>query len=82
MTAWMRCYWDEEDVRFYFELDAAGWVTRQVELQGPRLVPVAAAGFARHTHRRRRRGDTGDRPAVRPRERLVDHVVSQMRVLA
>ncbi len=39
----MRCYWDEEDLWFYFELDTAGWVTRQVELQGPRLIPIAAA---------------------------------------
>ncbi|MFD9904096.1 hypothetical protein [Streptomyces sp. NPDC059063] len=45
MTAWMRCYWDEEDVWFYFELDTAGWVTRQVEFQGPRLHPVAAASL-------------------------------------
>lgn len=42
----MRCYWDEEDVWFYFEVDEDGWVTRQVELQGPGLTPIAAASLA------------------------------------
>ncbi|MBX9360002.1 hypothetical protein [Streptomyces sp. WAC04114] len=42
----MRCYWDEEDVWFSFEVDADGWVTRQVELQGPELTPIAAASLA------------------------------------
>ncbi|MFF8387359.1 hypothetical protein ACF053_27465 [Streptomyces kanasensis] len=32
MTIWVRCYWDEEDTWFYFEVDAEGWVIRQVEL--------------------------------------------------
>lgn len=41
----MRCYWDEEDVWFYFELDAESWVIRQVELQGPELTPIAAASL-------------------------------------
>ncbi|MFI6285651.1 hypothetical protein ACIBCM_12995 [Streptomyces sp. NPDC051018] len=45
MMSWMRCYWDEEDVWFYFEVDAEGWVTRQVELQGPELMPIAAASL-------------------------------------
>lgn len=45
VTTWMRCYWDEEDVWFYFEVDAEGWVTRQVELQGPEQTPVAAASL-------------------------------------
>ncbi|MFH9089878.1 hypothetical protein [Streptomyces sp. NPDC017673] len=45
MTSWMRCYWDEEDVWFYFELDAESWVIRQVELQGPELTPIAAASL-------------------------------------
>ncbi len=39
----MRCYWDEDDVWFFFELDTAGWVTRQVEVQGPQRVAIAAA---------------------------------------
>ncbi|WP_442818772.1 hypothetical protein [Streptomyces sp. NBC_01320] len=39
----MRCHWDEEDIWFYFEVDAEGWVTRQVELQGTELAPIAAA---------------------------------------
>ncbi|MFD3997882.1 DUF6881 domain-containing protein [Streptomyces sp. NPDC058548] len=35
MTTWVRCFWDEEDVWFYFELDADGYVIRQVELHKP-----------------------------------------------
>ncbi|WP_432070657.1 hypothetical protein [Streptomyces sp. AA1529] len=46
MTAWMRCYWGEEDIWFYFEVDADGWVIRQVELQGPEPAPIAAASLA------------------------------------
>lgn len=41
----MRCRWDEEDTWFYFEVDAEGMVTRQVELQGPELAPLAAASL-------------------------------------
>ncbi|WP_411087376.1 hypothetical protein [Streptomyces sp. 061-3] len=41
----MRCYWDEEDVWFYCVVDAEGWVTRQVELQGPAPTPIAAASL-------------------------------------
>ncbi|MEU3501978.1 hypothetical protein ABZ726_14820 [Streptomyces hundungensis] len=41
----MRCYWDEEDTWFYFEVDATGWVIRQIELEGPGLTPVAAASL-------------------------------------
>lgn len=46
VTTWMRCYWDEEDTWFYFEVDAEGWVIRQVELEGPELIPIAAASLA------------------------------------
>lgn len=42
----MRCYWDEEDTWFYFEVDAEGWVIRQVELEGPELTPITAASLA------------------------------------
>nr|WSX54348.1 hypothetical protein OG409_00275 [Streptomyces sp. NBC_00974]WSX54886.1 hypothetical protein OG409_38635 [Streptomyces sp. NBC_00974] len=42
----MRCYRDEEDTWFYFEVDAEGWVIRQVELEGPELTPIAAASLA------------------------------------
>jgi protein-tyrosine-phosphatase len=42
----MRCHWDEEDVWFYFEVDTEGWVTRQIELEGSALTPVAAASLA------------------------------------
>ncbi|MFD4644779.1 hypothetical protein [Streptomyces sp. NPDC058441] len=46
MTRWFRSYWAEEDTWFYFEVDADGWVTRQVELQGPLERPIAAASLA------------------------------------
>ncbi|MET7543525.1 hypothetical protein ACWGDS_40015 [Streptomyces sp. NPDC055059] len=42
----MRCYWDEEDTWFYFEVDAEAWVTRQIELQGPASTPIAAASLS------------------------------------
>ncbi|MEU5582711.1 hypothetical protein ABZ791_28335 [Streptomyces huasconensis] len=42
----MRCYWDEEDTWFYFEVDVDGWVIRQVELAGPELTPITAASLA------------------------------------
>ncbi|WP_308114152.1 hypothetical protein [Streptomyces brasiliscabiei] len=45
MTTWMQCFWDEEAIWFYFEVDAGGWVTRQVELQGSELTPIAAASL-------------------------------------
>ncbi|MFJ1974091.1 hypothetical protein ACIO93_36290 [Streptomyces sp. NPDC087903] len=45
MMRWFRSYWAEEDTWFYFEVDADGWVTRQVELQGPLERPVAAASL-------------------------------------
>ncbi|MFJ2349687.1 hypothetical protein [Streptomyces antimycoticus] len=46
MTRWFRSYWAEEDIWFYFEVDADGWVARQVELQGPLKKPIAAASLA------------------------------------
>lgn len=46
VTTWMRCYWDEEDTWFYFEVDGEGWVIRQVELEGPELIPGVAASLA------------------------------------
>lgn len=46
MTTWIRCFWDEEDVWFYFELDADGYVIRQVELQEPGSKALAAASLA------------------------------------
>ena len=46
MTRWFRSYWAEEDTWFYFEADAGGWVTRQVELQGPLQKPITAASLA------------------------------------
>jgi hypothetical protein len=46
MTRWFRSYWAEEDIWFYFEAGADGWVTRQIELQGPSAKPIAAASLA------------------------------------
>ncbi|MEV7304350.1 hypothetical protein [Streptomyces clavifer] len=46
MKHWFRSYWAEEDTWFYFEIDADGWVARQVELQGPPQTPIAAASLA------------------------------------
>ncbi|MEV5794890.1 hypothetical protein [Streptomyces sp. NPDC052192] len=46
MRHWFRSYWMEEETWFYFEVDADGWVTRQVELQGPLRRPIAAASLA------------------------------------
>ncbi|MFF7146186.1 hypothetical protein [Streptomyces sp. SID2888] len=46
MTRWVRCFWDEDSVWFYFELDADGYVLRQVELQEPGSKAWAAASLA------------------------------------
>ncbi|MGP3769755.1 hypothetical protein ACTWJ8_02890 [Streptomyces sp. SDT5-1] len=46
MTRLFRSYWAEEDIWFYFEVDADGWVVRQVELHGPLGKPLAAASWA------------------------------------
>jgi hypothetical protein len=46
MTRWFRSYWAEEDTWFCFEVGADGWITRQVELQGPLEKPIAAAALA------------------------------------
>lgn len=43
---WLRSYWDEEDVTFFFEIDEDGWVLRQVELRGPSETPAVAAALA------------------------------------
>jgi hypothetical protein len=46
VTRWVRCFWDEDAVWFYFELDTDGYVIRQVELQEPGSKAVAAASLA------------------------------------
>jgi hypothetical protein len=43
---WLRSYWDEEDVLFFFEADVDGWVLRQVELRGSDRTPAVAAALA------------------------------------
>lgn len=50
VTKWLRCYWDEGGIWFYFELDADGQVTRQVEPQEPDLTPLAAASLDEWLH--------------------------------
>jgi hypothetical protein len=64
----MRCHWDEEDIWFYFEADAEGWVTRQVELQGPELALYASNDvvLTRHweSHARANRRCSREREAV------------------
>lgn len=45
MVRYLRRYWDEEDIWFFFELDPDGWVTRQIEFQGPGRTPIAAASL-------------------------------------
>ncbi|MEU4153057.1 hypothetical protein [Streptomyces sp. NPDC026659] len=47
MTTWVRCFRDKEDVWFYFELDADGYVIRQVELQEPGNKALTAASLAK-----------------------------------
>ncbi|MFI0225645.1 hypothetical protein [Streptomyces lydicus] len=42
---WVRCFWDEEAISFYFELDTDGFVIRQVELQEPGGEALAAASL-------------------------------------
>ncbi|MFI1253198.1 hypothetical protein ACH4U6_05225 [Streptomyces netropsis] len=59
MTSWFRSYWDEEDIWFYFEVGDDGWVSRQAELHGAGLRPVAAA---RDTDSDTRYGITAESP--------------------
>ncbi|WP_406447203.1 hypothetical protein [Streptomyces sp. NBC_00876] len=46
MTTWVRCFWDEGEAWFYFELDADGYSIRQVELQEPGDKALTAASLA------------------------------------
>ncbi|MEV6594565.1 hypothetical protein [Streptomyces acidicola] len=46
MTRWVRCFWDEEAVWFYFELDNDGYVLRQIEVQEPGNKALAASSLA------------------------------------
>jgi hypothetical protein len=50
MKRWVRRYWDEEDIWFYFELNAEGWVLRQIEFLGPDGTPIAAAALREWFH--------------------------------
>ncbi len=43
---WLRSYWDEHDVTFFFEVDDDGWILRQVELRGADKTPTVAASLA------------------------------------
>ena len=46
MTRWVSCFWDEESIWFFFELDDDGVVTRQIELREPGGEVLAAASLA------------------------------------
>ncbi|GAA1545308.1 hypothetical protein GCM10009730_63000 [Streptomyces albidochromogenes] len=46
MTRWLRCFWADEAVWFYFELDTDGCVIRPVELQEPGNKALTAASLA------------------------------------
>lgn len=43
---WLKRYWGEEGIWFFLEVDADGWVLRQVELQGAAETPIAASALA------------------------------------
>jgi hypothetical protein len=45
-VAWFRSHWSEGDIVFVLEIDEDGWVVRQVELEGPDRIPIAAASLA------------------------------------
>jgi hypothetical protein len=53
VTTYVRCFWDEGGVRFYFELDSNGYVTRQVELQEHGGKALTAASLAEWQEARR-----------------------------
>ena len=42
---WIKAYWADEEVWYYFEADAEGWVLRQVELRGGQAMPVVSASL-------------------------------------
>ena len=60
---WLRSYWDEEEITYYFEADEDGWVLRQVELEGSERLPRAAAALAEWPD-----ADADGLPAVRAYE--------------
>ena len=43
---WLKSYWEDEDILFYFEFDEDRWVLRQVELKGPMRTPISAAALS------------------------------------
>lgn len=47
---WVRRFWDEESIWFYFELNETGQVTRQIEFQDPGGAAVAAAALGEWFH--------------------------------
>ena len=47
---WLRSYWDEEDVTYFFEADEDGWVLRQIELRGPDKTPAVASALSEWTN--------------------------------
>ena len=53
---WVKAYWSEEDVTFYWEVDGEGWVLRSAEFAGAERRPQAAATLE-ETLRERDGGD-------------------------
>ena len=43
---WLKSYWEDEDILFYFEFGEDRWVLRQVELKGPMRTPISAAALS------------------------------------
>lgn len=65
MPKYVRSYWGDEDVTFFWEVAADGWITRSVELVGPERSVRAAASLAEVTSVR----DTDGMTAVQAYER-------------
>jgi hypothetical protein len=42
-SRWFSTFWDEGELTQYWEIESTGTVLRQVDLEGPELVPVCAA---------------------------------------
>lgn len=60
VTKWVRSFWDEEDVTFFWEVRDDGWIARSVEHIGRRDEFQAAAALDEVIRAR----DTGGAPAV------------------
>lgn len=52
MPTWFRTYYEDEDLRLYFEADDEGSAARHIEVRGKDLRPVTAASSAEVLHLR------------------------------